>query len=262
MIKKYLKVWYLMTINGMAQLFQTRVGAGLFITGKIFRFVFFLILLVRVVGSSQVLAGYSLEQMVFFFLTFNLIDTASQMFFRGVYLFRRLVVSGDFDLILTKPLNPLFRVIFSNTDLLDFSVLVPLVFGTAWYVARYGLLTNPLNLVGYILLVFNGILIALALHIFVVALAVATTEIDSTIMLYRDLTSMARVPVDLYREPLRGLITFAVPVGLMMTVPAKALFGLLSGAAVLATLLFSALLFLLSVRAWRLSLRHYTSASS
>lgn len=262
LFKKYIKVWYLMTINGLAQLFLTRLGAAIFITGKILRFGFFLILLVQVFGQTKLLAGYSAPQVIFFYLTFNIIDTVSQMFFRGVYFFRRLVVSGDFDLVLTKPLNSLFRSIFSNTDLLDFSVLVPLVLGTAWYLVQTRLLVSPANLVWYLLLIINGILIAFALHVFVVSLAVVTTEIDSAILLYRDLTSMARVPVDFYREPVRGLITFVIPIGMMMTFPAKALFGLLSPAVVCGAFGFTALLVIVSVKTWQAALKRYSSASS
>lgn len=262
LIRKYLKVWYLMTSYGLTQLFSTKLGAGIFILGKILRFVFFLALLIRVVVHTTALSGYTLPQVVFFFLTFNIVDTGSQMLFRGVYLFRRLVVSGDFDLILSKPMSPLFRSIFSNTDLLDLTVFIPLILGTGWYTVHAPLAISPFGLICYLCFLINGFLIALSLHVLVVSLAVVTTEVDSAIMLYRDLTRLARVPVDIYQEPLRGLITFGVPIGIMMTFPAKALFGLLSWQAVVYSFAFSGVLLFISLRLWQAALKSYSSASS
>jgi ABC-2 type transport system permease protein len=262
LIRKYLRVWYLMTAYGMVQLFYTRLGATIFLLGKALRFTFFMVLLLRVVNHTTVLRGYTLPQVVIFFLTFNIIDTGSQMLFRGVYFFRRLVVSGDFDLILSKPISSLFRSMFSNTDLLDFVVFVPLVLSTSWYLSSNHLLFNLTNFVCYLLLILNGFFIAFSLHVLVVSLAIVTTEIDSTIMFYRDLTSMSRVPVDFYHQPVRGLITFAVPIGIMMTFPAKALFGLLSWQVVVYSFVFSSVLLLISLQLWQVALRNYSSASS
>ena len=105
-------------------------------------------------------------------------------------------------------------------------------------------------------------MIATGFHILVLALAILTTEIDHTVMIYRDLSSMGRVPVDIYREPLRGILTYVVPVGLMMTFPAKAFLGKLSPLMVFSSLAVGALFIFISLKVWRYSLAGYTSASS
>ncbi|MFZ5844839.1 MAG: ABC-2 family transporter protein [Patescibacteria group bacterium] len=212
-------------------------------------------------SGTKTIAGYNLKQALLFFLTYNLIDTATQLFFREVYRFRQLVVTGDFDLVLVKPMSALFRALAGGADPLDLLMLIPYI-GSLIYVAGN---LSDLTLGGvalYLLLLANGFLLATAFHIVVLALAVVTTEIDHTIMIYRDLTSMGRVPVDIYREPLRSILTFVVPVGLMMTFPAKALLGILKPVPVLASLALSGLFIYLSLRLWRYALTLYSSASS
>jgi ABC-2 type transport system permease protein len=81
-------------------------------------------------------------------------------------------------------------------------------------------------------------------------------------MIYRDIASMARFPIDIYREPLRGFITFIVPVGIMMTFPPKALFGLLTLPFVGLSVLIGIGALGTSVFLWRFALTRYTSASS
>lgn len=207
------------------------------------------------------IAEYSFMQALFFYLTFNFIDTVTQLFFREVYRFRQLVVTGDFDLVLVKPTNPLFRALAGGADPLDVLMLVPYIGALVWVAVQFGKI-DAVRLGSYLLLVINGLAIATGFHILVLALAIMTTEVDHAIMIYRDLTSMGRVPVDIYREPLRGIITFIVPVGIMMTFPAKSFFGLLSPGMVGLSLVLGALFLYVCLLLWRFALTRYASASS
>jgi ABC-2 type transport system permease protein len=81
-------------------------------------------------------------------------------------------------------------------------------------------------------------------------------------MIYRDLTSMGRVPIDIYREPMRTILTFVIPVGVMMTVPAKAFLGLLSPWVVIISFILGVLFFFICFRIWKVALTKYASASS
>jgi ABC-2 type transport system permease protein len=91
---------------------------------------------------------------------------------------------------------------------------------------------------------------------------ILTTAVDNMIMLYRDLTQMGRFPIEIYHEPLRGILTFVIPVGIMMTFPTKALFGLLSIQGISIALALGLGLFVLSMKFWQYSLKQYSSASS
>lgn len=239
-----------------------RFAAFLFLLGKLGRFFFFLAFLIFLVSKTKTLAGYDLNQVIFFFLTFNLVDISAQLFLRGVYHFRPLIVTGNFDFILTKPLHPLFRSLASHTDILDLITFIPLVLYMIFFLASGKIFLTPMGVLLYLLLVFNALLIALAIHILVLAVGVLTTEVDHLIWIYRDLSGMARVPVDIYREWLRNFLIFVVPVGVLMTFPAKALMGLLSWPMVIFSFVLAGALLFLSLRFWNFALKRYSSASS
>lgn len=260
-IFKYFRIWYVLTVRTSQIAFISRFGAVIFIIGKILRFLFFLLFLVLLESRTNAIAGYSIWQIIFFFATFNLIDSLPQFFLREVYRFRSYVVSGDLDYILTKPVSPLFRSLFGGSDILDLSILLASVIFIFISLQHLGSF-NPINLILYVVLVFNAFIIALSFHIFVLAVGVTTTEVDNTIMLYRDLTMMGRVPVDIYLEPIRGILTFVIPIGIMMTFPAKVLMGLLSLQMVFISIVLASIFFLLSLRFWNYSLKLYSSASS
>lgn len=260
MINRYVKLWWMLTAATTQISFQSRFGATLFLLGKVVRFVFFFLFLVILVGKTKAIAGYSFWQIIFFYATFNFLDALPQFFFRNVYRFRQQVVTGYFDNVLIKPLPGLFYPLFGGSDMLDIIILLASVFFIIFAALHIPQIT-PATIFIYILLVANGFLIATAFHIFVLGAGILTTAVDNTVMLYRDLTQMGRVPIEVYQEPLRGLITFVVPVGIMMTFPSQAIFGLLSVQGIIVALVVGCGLFLVSLQFWRYALKGYTSAS-
>lgn len=261
-LKKFFRVWFLTTKNAALSQLTTSYAVVFFTLGKIVRFLFFFAFIFVVVRSAASLAGYTPHQVIFFFLVFNLIDITAQFFFRGVYVFRPLVVRGRFDLDLVKPLPSFFRPLFGWTDILDFFVLVPLWIFTLYFVFSYGLVSAPIYLVYFLLLYLASILIAFAFHLFVCSVCVITTEIDHLILVYRDLINMARFPTDIYQRGIRWILTFVIPIAVMITVPAKALLGLLSFWGVTFTFLVGIVLAWASLKFWQFALTRYSSASS
>jgi len=258
--KKYGRVWWLMAKNAAIVMFATRYGAVLFLAGKILRFGFFVYFLSVVVGGVDNLAGYDFNAVIFFFLTFSLVDTLSQCLFREVYRFRSHVVNGTLDFILLKPVNPLFRSLMGGPDILDFITLVPLLGALFWFMIRMQLGLAGVGL--YLLFVINGMALATALHVLVLGLGVITTEVDHAMMIYRDVTGMGRMPVDVYKYPVNVILTWFLPVAAMMSFPVKVALGLLSWWGGLAAIVAGVGLLLLALEFWGYAIKQYSSASS
>src|SRR3989344_1385099 len=245
MIKKNLKLFYLYSRYSLKSIFQARMGVVFFMLGKVFRFVFLLLLIYLVFSKTRLVKGYSLDQMIIFYLTFNIIDSTAQIMFREVYRFRPLVVSGSFDLTLLKPHHPFLRVLVGGVDFLDIILLVPTIILTVYFILKLPGI-SLLSTAFYFMLIINSLIIATAFHITVLALAILTSEVDHTIMIYRDMTGLGRFPLEIYKEPVRGIFTFIIPIGIMMTFPAKALFNLLAYPFYLYAFLLSSILFFAS----------------
>lgn len=256
----YLKIWLLMGRNAFISGFHSKGSFFLFLLGKILKFGLFIVFMIFLIKGAGGLAGYSLNQAIFFFLTFNFIDIVSQFFFREVYRFRPMIVSGDFDLVLVKPLNSLFRVLFGGMDVIDFITVPPLLWALYFVGSSFG--PSLWQTVVYILLLFNGLAIAAAFHIAVLAFGILTMEIDHVVWVYRDLLTLGRFPVDIYKQPLRGLITYLLPVGVMISLPAGALMGLVNTQGVIISFAIGVIAIFASFKFWQFALRYYTSASS
>lgn len=258
---KYIHLWWIFTLDAAQQTLAWRMGTAIFLIGKFLRFGFFFFFLYVLLGEAQTLAGYNAEQIFFFYLSFSFIDGVTQLLFREVYRFREQVVSGNFDYYLVRPVSVLFRSLLGGSDILDvpLSLLtLVLLFIVGSHLPNVTFFSGAL----YILLLINALFIAAAFHIAVLALGVLTTEVDNAIMLYRDITQMGRFPVDIYKQPLQSILTFAIPVGIMMTIPAKVFMGIFSPSVVIISFCIGIVVFLWSLWLWHFALQRYASASS
>jgi ABC-2 type transport system permease protein len=257
-LKKNLKLFTLYSRMSFRTIFQAKSGVFFFLLGKLMRFFFLFFFIFFLFSRTKLIKGYDLNQVMIFFLTYTLIDNLSQMLFREVYRFRPLVLSGALDLILLKPHHPFLRILIGGIDFLDMLLIVPyviLIFIVGARIPHIGLV----NIFNYSFLIFNSLLIATAFHIIVLALGILTTEVDHTIMIYRDMTSVGRFPLDIYREPIRSIFTYVIPVGIMIGFPSKALFNLLAAPFIMLSFVVSWTLLYLSIKLWHHALMKYQS---
>ncbi|AKM79642.1 MAG: hypothetical protein UX85_C0001G0198 [Candidatus Beckwithbacteria bacterium GW2011_GWB1_47_15] len=256
--KTYSKYWLKTSALTLQSLLATRLSSFLFLAGKFVRFFFFLAFLFVLKDRLGTIAGYSLDQVIIFFLVYNLFDLFGQFFYRGIYWFREEIVSGSFDFTLAKPLNPLFQILTAHTDFLDLPLLLVVIVALGW---RLNSVSAP-DLVSFAFLSLAAVIIVTAIHIAVAAVGVITTEVDHTIWIFRDLASMGRVPIDIYVESVRAFLTFVVPIALVFTFPAKALLGFLTPVTIAGVLAASVFIWWLSLKFWHYALTQYSSASS
>lgn len=253
---KNLKIFFLLSSYSLRSTLDHRSGLLIFLLGKIIRFLFYLGFIILIFSQTKFLKGYQLNQTLIIYLTFNLIDTITQILFRQVYRFRPLVISGYLDLVLIKPLPPLFPLLLGGIDFLDILMVFPYLFLLLFFLFSYPLF----SLVYYWLLILNSLIIATSFHILVLALGILFTSVDHMIMIYRDLTSFGRFPFDIYRKNLRDFLTFVLPIGVMFAFPPKALFGLLSLKTVIFAFVISLILLIFSLKVWHFALKKYQSA--
>jgi ABC-2 type transport system permease protein len=259
-IKVYWNVWQTIAKYAFAETFLNRWSNLFFLLGKSVRFGMLLFFLLLLQQNIHQIAGYTSNQIMIFFLIYQFLDTGAQIFYRGVYTFSNKVRSGEFDFYLSKPLHPLFRVLMGQPDIMDVFFFIPSTLISIWLLGHvFQSISLPTALL-FILLICNSFLLITSLHIFVLCLGVLTTEVDNAIMLYRDFNTLGRFPINIYREPLRTFLFFAVPIGFINTIPAQVITGIEPSYAVILSFGIGISFLLLSLRLWTWSIKRYTSA--
>lgn len=257
-MRKYWFVWKTSVLLSVQASLENRLGAALFISAKLIRFSLFIVFINIVTQETALLGGYTGQQLKIFYLVFTFFDVLGQLLFRGIYWFREQIVSGEFDFRLTKPLNALFLALIRQTDILDLPLLA-ITTAMLWPIL-ISLTTGGMVLA--LAAVLMSLSLITAIHILVASLGVLTTEVDHTIMIFRDVSAMARFPIDIYSQLIRVLLSFVIPIALAYTMPAKALMGLVTLQTLFLALSASLLFLLGSVLVWNQAVKHYSSASS
>ena len=213
-------------------------------------------------ANVPVLAGWTQKQIYFFLGIFFSSDALFTILFqRNFWNFSDLVNKGELDILLTKPIHPLFLALSRSINL---TAAFNFILGIAIAIRYAGPAGFPGGarwlLVGLWLLI--GLAAALLLR-FAFSIWVFWTERSWAISrLYYQFFAFATKPDTLYPKLLRYLILTALPFAFIGSVPARALlYGLRPGEyallfGVMATFLG------LDVLLWKMGLRRYQSASS
>ena len=149
-----------------------------------------------------------------------------------------------------------------SPDANDVIFLLPLFGAMGFLIHQSQLSFDLVNILFYVLLLANGLLIATALHVAILAFGILTMEVDGLTWLYRDFLTLGQLPIDAYRQPIRALLNFVIPIGIMITVPTRMLLGLSSPVVLITATVVGTTTFLISLKLWKIALKKYSSASS
>ena len=130
-------------------------------------------------------------------------------------------------------------------------------------------LHNVLGILATVMIVFHvgfsfwgGGLAHWGFYILVLSFGILTFEVDHTAMIFRDMASLGRLPIEVYRQPLRSFLTFLIPLGVMITLPSRVLMGIISPLSVVGSCALGIVFLYFSTKIWSFALTKYTSASS
>ncbi|MDQ3008285.1 MAG: ABC transporter permease [bacterium] len=259
---KHWRVWKMTALNALQETFINRATNVLFFLGKSYRFAMMIVFLLLLRDNINGIGNYTADQMIVFFITYQIVDVVMQVFFRGVYEFGGLVRSGMFDGYLTRPINPLFSVLTGTPDFNDAVFLVPTTLVSIYLIAQADLSITLAGVIWYLLLLLNSFVVGTALHIMIISFTLLTTDVDNVVWMYRDLSRIGQFPISIHFEVIKFILFFMVPIGFMFTVPAQVLLGAPLSHSIVLTVTFTVGFFWLSLQFWKWSLKRYSSASS
>jgi len=261
-IKSLLRAWIIIAKNNLQNQLLTISSTLLFVVGKIVTFIFTVFTIFAIFSTTKSVQGFNLEQAVIAVIVYNLVDSTTQFFFRSIYSFRPILLRGEFDLDLLKPLPSFFRPILSGPDFLDLPPIVIQLLALIYFLHQYQINPSFINTILFIAFFLVSLVIAFSLHLLMAAFSIITTEIDNIAWIYRSFIRAGVVPTDIYSGAFRFVLDYVVPVTLLVTIPAKALLNLLTLDSLLYAVTFSTIVFFISIFTWRYTLRFYASSGS
>ena len=174
-----------------------------------------------------------------------------------------LIRTGKLDFMLLLPVNTRFMISFRQVDLGGFVNAASAVGVMVYAGKQLGLAPGWEHLLGFALLAAVGILIHYSLMFLLASVSFWTVRAQGIVWGYYNLFNIARLPDEAFRGLFKAFFTFALPMLLVANVPVKLLVQKLSSPVEMVVLLGMAVICAVASEVgWRLSVRHYTSASS
>jgi ABC-2 type transport system permease protein len=173
------------------------------------------------------------------------------------------VRSGGLDFMLLMPVNARFLISLRHVDFGAFFNAASALVVMGYALHRLDLQPTALQTLGFLALLLVGLSVHYSVMYALACISFWTVRAQGIVWGYYNLFQLARLPDEAFRGAFRATFTFVIPVLLVTNVPVKLLIDKLSSPLeIVALLVLSALMFAGSEWFWRLSVRHYASASS
>lgn len=210
------------------------------------------------------IAGWGKEELFLLLGTYNIVwGIFFGLFIHNLGQVNSYINSGDLDLFLTKPINSQFMISFRNH--IDFGEAATLIFGVVLVflsLGKMGIIISLLNIVLYGFLILASVVLAYSLWLISVTFSFWFGRIREIHEVFISVFAIAKYPVDIFPNQLKILLTYFIPLGVLVTIPARFLLKTIEPKFLIFSFLISFFVLFLSNLFWRFGLKHYQSASS
>jgi ABC-2 type transport system permease protein len=238
--------------NLFVQLMQSLVGLGTSLLG-----------LGIVFSKTDTLAGWGPAELLTIVGVYMFVSGLTQLVVRpSLARFMEDIRLGTLDFTLTKPVDAQILVSMRQIEvwkLID--VVVGLVvLGVA--IAQLGTTIGLGQAVAFTVTLLAGVTIVFSFLMILATLAFWWVRLDNILNIFQSMYEAGRWPIAVYPPWLQAALTFLVPIGFAITVPAEGLVGRLTPATLSGAVALAVVLPLVARWFWGIGVRKYSGASA
>lgn len=167
------------------------------------------------------LNNWTFEQLVFIYGFAQIPRGLDHLFADNIWMIAwRMVVTGEFDRYLLRPMNLFFQVVCERFQPDAFGELI-VGFTLVGMAVGKGIVTvNGITTVLFIVSIFAGTVIYTSIKLFFASLAFWFKESGPFLQMAYETAEFAKYPVEIYSKPIRFIITWILPFAFVAYLPA------------------------------------------
>lgn len=220
-VKRYLRLYRSLISQFFKVVMQSKVDFLMGLFGFFFTQISGILFLYLVFEQIPDLQGWSLEQLVFIYGFAQIPRGIDHLFTDNLWMVAwRLVINGDFDRYMLRPMNIFFQII---AEKLQPDALGELLVGTILvvYSAVKGVVVlDFVHIALFAVSVFAGALIYTAIKLLFSSLAFWVKRSGPFLQLAYEMAEFAKYPTEIYAKALRFVITWVIPFAFVAYLPA------------------------------------------
>tara|TARA_A100001011_G_scaffold389893_1_gene472274 strand:+ start:3817 stop:4620 length:804 start_codon:yes stop_codon:yes gene_type:complete len=264
LVHRYLKLWGAFFSNSLTREMEFKANFISHIVVDLIYYISLYLFYYVIFQFTNTIGSFTKETVIIFMVVTYMIDAVYEFFFSGnIYSFNQMIVKGNLDFILTKPVNSQFllslRYIGFN-GAISFSILTALlVFLTTNYPH------NEIKLINYILFFISfiiGNIIWYSIDFMIHCLSFWFKNFSVAGWLGSNIKQFSMRPDTIYGGFLRKILFSFFPMAMIASVPVRFLIFGYDFYLLLAQGLIGLVFFCLARHVWTISLIRYESASS
>lgn len=220
--KRYMRLYRVLITQFLKTVMQSKADFLMGLFGFFFTQIVgiaFLYLVFRQIPSLQ---GWTLDQLIFIYGFAQIPRGLDHLFTDNIWLVAwRLVVNGDFDRYMLRPMNIFFQVI---AEKLQPDALGELLVGTILVVRSLMkgiVIVDAVHILLFIVSVCAGAVIYTSIKLFFAALAFWLKISGPFLQMAYQMADFAKYPTEIYAKVIRFLITWVIPFAFVAYLPAS-----------------------------------------
>ena len=229
-IKRYLRLYRALISQFFKMVLQSKVDFLMGLFGFFFTQVAGLLFLYLVFEQIPDLRGWTLGQLIFIYGFAQIPRGIDHLFTDNLWLVAwRLVINGDFDRYMLRPMNVFFQIIAEKLQPDALGELLVGIVLVVYSAVKGVVVVDALHIALFVVSIFAGALIYTSIKLFFASIAFWTKRSGPFLQLAYELSNFAKYPTEIYHKLLRFVITWIIPFGFVAYLPASYFLGTGSG---------------------------------
>ncbi len=264
-IKRYIRLYRVLIAQFFKVVLQSKVDFLMGLFGFFFAQISGILFLYLVFQQIPHLQGWSMEQLIFIYGFAQIPRGIDHLLTDNIWLVAwRLVVNGDFDRYMLRPMNVFFQVI---AEKLQPDALGELLVGTILVIysgMRGVVVWSVESAVLFVVSIFAGALIYTSIKLFFASFSFWIKRSGPFLQFAYELADFAKYPTDIYARGIRFVITWVIPFAFVAYLPASFFLGVAgrSGGIIAVECAIAVIFWLIAYGVFRKGLQRYESAGN
>lgn len=260
-MKRYLYIYKMLLQMNFATLLAYRANFINSVISSIGWGAFSVVSILLLTSKTTSVYGWSRNELLILTSVYNIfVGIFHMLFSRNFERFSTLIDYGQLDSLLLKPLDSQFSL---SLWIFNYTSIFRIIFGAAlvaYFIQSLHIAVSVFSIIEFFIFGIFGIILLYSVWFMATTLLVWFPRLSNIIDLLYSINGITRYPKEMFLG-IGNIVTFLLPVILVVTTPTKILFAKVEITDVVLLLFFSFCLFLVSRKFWFYALKSYTSAS-
>lgn len=221
-IQRYLRLYKVLVTQFLKTIMQSKVDFLMGLLGFFLTQILGIAFLYLVFEQIPDLKGWSFEQLMFIYGFAQIPRGIDHLFTDNIWLVAwRLVINGDFDRYMLRPMNIFFQVI---AEKLQPDALGELLVGSILVITAVSkgiVIVDALHIALFVVSVLAGALIYTSIKLFFASMAFWIKISGPFLQVAYEMADFAKYPTEIYNKVIRFLVTWVFPFAFVAYLPAS-----------------------------------------